>query len=115
MYRINYAEVLDDSPKTARERERHALDHSIALLTAAESEGPDSRESIEALFFVQRLWGAFIEDLARPENDLPPALKADLISIGIWVLGETDNIRLHKSKNYRGIIEVSQTIAEGLQ
>lgn len=115
MYRINYAEVLDEAPKTARERERRALEHSIELLVAAESKGSGSRESIEALFFVQRLWGAFIEDLARPDNDLPPALKADLISIGIWILGETDNIRLEKSTNYRGIIEVSQSIAEGLQ
>jgi flagellar protein FlaF len=115
MYRFNYAEVLEESPKTAREREHQAILHSVALLTAAEAKGPSSKESVEALFFVQRLWAAFIEDLARSDNDLPPALKADLISIGIWILGETDNIRLNKSKNYRGIIDVSQSIAEGLK
>ena len=50
-----------------------------------------------------------------PENDLPQALRADLISIGLWVMREAEQIRLEKSTNFKGIIEVSATIRDGLQ
>jgi flagellar protein FlaF len=115
MYRFSYAEVLEESPKEARYRERKAIEHSIEQLTAAEAKGARSREAIEALLFVRRLWTLFLEDLARPENELPQALRGDLISIGIWILKEAEEIRLERSKNFKGIVEVSRAIAEGLQ
>jgi len=74
MYQFSYAEVLDETPQGARERERQALDRSIELLEAADKVGVRSREAIEALLFVRRLWSVLIEDLADPENDLPQAL-----------------------------------------
>jgi flagellar protein FlaF len=115
MYRFSYAEVLDETPKTAREREREALDRSIELLKRAEGAGSRSRETIEALLYVRRLWSHLIEDLAKPENDLPPNLRADLISIGLWILREAEQIRLEKSDNFKGLIEVSTAIRDGLQ
>ena len=36
MYQFSYAEVLDETPKGARERERQAIDRSIELLREAE-------------------------------------------------------------------------------
>ena len=66
MYQFSYAEVLDETPKGARERERQAIDRSIELLREAEAQGVRSRAAIEAILFVRRLWGYLIEDLARP-------------------------------------------------
>jgi flagellar biosynthesis activator protein FlaF len=115
MYQFSYAEVLDETPQGARERERQALDRSIELLEAADKAGVRSREAIEALLFVRRLWSVLIEDLGDPENDLPQALRADLISIGLWVMREAELIRLEKSSNFRGIVEVSTVIRDGLK
>ena len=115
MYQFSYAEVLDETPQGARERERQALDRSIELLEAADKVGVRSREAIEALLFVRRLWSVLIEDLGDPENDLPQALRADLISIGLWIIRESEQIRLEKSANFKGIIEVSAAIRDGLQ
>ena len=115
MYQFSYAEVLDETPKGARERERDAIDRSIELLKAAELRGAGSREAVEAILFARRLWSYFIEDLAKAENDLPQALRADLISIGLWVMRESEQIRLEKSTNFKGIIEVSAAIRDGLQ
>jgi|SRR3954463_12551092 flagellar protein FlaF len=115
MYQFSYAEVLDETPRGARERERQAIERSIELLEAADKAGVRSREAIEALLFVRRLWGVLIEDLADTENDLPQALRADLISIGLWVMREAEQIRLEKSANFKGIIEVSATIRDGLK
>lgn len=115
MYQFSYAEVLDETPKDARERERQAIERSIDLLEAAEKAGIESRETIDALLFVRQLWGFFIEDLAKRENDLPQQLRADLISIGLWIVREAEQIRLEKSSNFKGIIEVSRAIHEGLK
>jgi flagellar protein FlaF len=115
MYKFYYNEVLEESPKEAREQERTALERTIAMLRDAEQKGPGSREAVEALFYVRKLWGIFIEDLAQSDNGLPPKLRADLVSIGLWVMRETEEIRQGRSKNFAALIEVSQTISEGLK
>jgi flagellar protein FlaF len=38
-----------------------------------------------------------------------------LISIGLWIMREAEQIRLEKSSNFRGIIEVSTAIRDGLK
>jgi flagellar biosynthesis activator protein FlaF len=115
MYQFSYAEILDDSPKEARERERAAMDRAIELLQAAERAGVHSGEATEATQFVRRLWAALIEDLSKAENALPQSLRADLISVGLWIMREAEQIRLGKSTNFKGIIEVSAQVREGLQ
>jgi flagellar biosynthesis activator protein FlaF len=115
MYRFSYAEVLEETPQTSREREHLAVGHSIELLKAAQAKGPTSREAVEAIYFTRKLWAFFIEDLAKPENDLPRQLRADLISIGIWIMRESEEIRLGNSTNFKGLVDVSQLIAGGLQ
>jgi flagellar protein FlaF len=114
MYQFPYAEVLDETPQGARERERQAIERSIELLEAADKAGAQSREAVDALHYLRRLWSLLVEDLAKPENDLPEQLRADLISIGLWVIREAEQIRLEKSTNFKGIIEVSQNIRDGL-
>jgi flagellar protein FlaF len=115
MYQFSYAEVLDETPKGARERERQVIDRSIELLREAEKNGAGSREAIEAILYVRKLWSYLIEDLGRTENDLPKALRADLISIGLWILRESEQIQREKSENFKGLIDVSVSIRDGLK
>ncbi|MGL4397206.1 MAG: flagellar biosynthesis regulator FlaF [Hyphomicrobium sp.] len=115
MYQFSYADIVEESFSTSRERERAAIARSIELLTAAESEGTTSRAGTEALLFTQRLWSLLIEDLAKPENDLPSTLRASLISIGLWMFREIEDIRLGKTATFKGLIEISETISEGLK
>lgn len=115
MYQFPYAEILEETPEACRGRERRAIERSIELLQAAQKSGARSREAAEALSFLRRLWSILIEDLGKPENDLPQALRADLISIGLWILREAEQIRLEKSENFAGLIDVSRTICEGLE
>ena len=115
MYQAGYAEVLDDATAMARSHERRAFDRAIELLVAAQERGRRSRESVEAVLFVTRLWTMMLEDLASPDNGLPPELRANLISIGIWVLKEVERIRREESDNFAGIIEISESIRSGLK
>ena len=109
-----YAEIQDDSGNEARNRERDAIERSIALLEQARAAGPQSREAIDALHYLDRLWSLLLEDLAHAENQLPKELRANLMSIGIWILRESDTIRTSQSGSLQGLIDVSQMISNGL-
>lgn len=115
MYRFSYAEILEDSSDECREREKMAFDRAIDLLRAAAAAGAKSLESSEALSFVQRLWSILIEDLLSPENGLPDTLRAELISIGLWIMKEADLIRQGQSDNLGALIDINTMIRNGLR
>lgn len=115
MYQFSYADIQTDSLADAKDRERQLLDRSIELLVEARNAGIDTHQSIEAIHFMHRVWTTFIEDLGSPENELPKELRANLISIGLWLLREGESIRQGASDNFDGLIEVSQIIRDGIQ
>lgn len=115
MYQFSYAEIMADNVADAKDRERQVLDKSLRLLEEARAKGRDSREAVEALFFTRRVWISFIEDLRHPENQLELELRANLISIGIWILKETEKIRTRQSDNFQGVIDVVTIIRDGLK
>jgi flagellar protein FlaF len=115
MYQFSYAEIQTDSIADAKDRERQLLTRSIDLLVGARDTGPMSMQAIEALHFMNKVWTAFIEDLGSPDNELPKELRANLISIGLWLLREGEKIRQGRSDNFEGLIDVSQIIRDGIQ
>jgi flagellar protein FlaF len=115
MYQFSSADIQNDSIADAKDRERQVLDRAIELLVEAQKTGVDSFKSIEAIHFVHRVWTTFLDDLSNPENQLPKELRANLISIGMWVLRESEAIRQGTSNNFDGLIEVSQIIRDGLR
>jgi flagellar biosynthesis activator protein FlaF len=115
MYQFSYAEVQSDSVADAREREKQLLSRSIDLLVEARANGHQSRQAIEAIHFLNRIWTNLVEDLGNPENALPKELRANLISIGLWMLREAEEVRQGRSDNFEGLIEISQIIRDGMQ
>ncbi len=115
MYKFQYDDVISDSSQSLRSYEQMALAHSIKLLALAEHKGKHTREAIDAIFFVNRLWSFFIEDLMKAENGLPPEVRASLISVGLWLLKEAEQISNGEAQSFKGMIDVTQTILEGLE
>lgn len=115
MYQFSYADIQTDSVADAKDRERQLLSRSIDLLVAARDVGPMSMQAIEAVYFMNKVWTAFIEDLGSADNELPTELRANLISIGLWLLREGEEVRQGRSSNFEGLIEVSQIIRDGIQ
>lgn len=115
MYQFSYAEIQQDDLAEAKDRERQLLDRSIELLRDAKQRGAQSSEGREALFFVRRIWVRFIEDLGSSENELDAELRANLISVGIWILKESEKVRSGQSQNFDGIIEITGIIRDGLK
>ena len=64
---------------------------------------------------MNRVWTSFIQDLGSTDNELPKELRANLISIGLWLLREAEAVRQGESENFDGLIEVSQIIRDGIQ
>src|SRR5579863_5542003 len=115
MYQFSYKEIMEESTQDARARERQAMQRAIELLELGQQKGVKSLEAAEALNYLNKLWHIFIDDLAKPENDLPNALRAELISIGIWITNEINRMRLGKSENFGGLIEICAIIRDGLR
>lgn len=114
MYRFSYADILNQPPPSARQRERLAIEHSIERLRAAMDKGSGSPEAVEAAHVVRKLWASRIDELTMPGHELPKPLRADLIAVGQWIMQEAEAVRFGRSSNLAGLIEVSQLIAEGL-
>ena len=115
MYEFAYNEVVEESRETMRERERVALDRVIGMLRAAQERGPQSRERIDALFYLRRLWIIFLDDLEDPNNELPEPLRRGIASIGVWMMKEIDRVRSRVTDDLAPMIEINEIIRDGLK
>jgi len=115
MYEFAYNDVIEDSHQTLRAREQAAMDRVIEMLRAAQEKGPQSRELIDALFYLRRLWMIFIDDLNDPSNELPAQLRAGIVSIGAWMMKEIDRVRGGQTSDLTPMIEINELIRDGLK
>ncbi len=114
MYEFAYNEIVEESSRSMRAQEARALDRVIAMLREAEGNGPKSREGISALYQLKTLWTVFLDDLKGSENGLPTTLRAQLISIGIWIIKEIERLRGGQVTDLSPLIEINQIIRDGL-
>jgi flagellar protein FlaF len=114
MYQLSYAEIMEGDARESRAREQLVFDRAIELMRRAEAAGGGSAEAGEAIQYVQRLWMFFIENLGNPDNDLPVALKDNLISIGRWAIAEADRIVADRERGFASLIDVNTAIRNGL-
>ncbi len=115
MYEFAYNEVVEESRQTLRARERAAMDRVIGMLRLAQEKGPLSRERVDALFYLRRLWMIFLDDLKDPNNELPDQLRAGIVSIGIWMMKEIDRVRSRATDDLAPMIEINEIIRDGLR
>jgi flagellar protein FlaF len=109
-----YEAVVEESGYQERGRERQALSLGIDRLERVQGGRFSFEDLVESLLYVRRLWTIFIEDLAHPENALPEKLRADIISIGLWVVKEADRLREEKSNDVMQLIEINRLIRDAL-
>jgi flagellar protein FlaF len=114
MYKFSYAQTMDEIGNDPRQDEREALGIVISQLELAREKGPRSREAVEAIFNTRRVWSHFLESLAGNENELPVEIRADLISIGIWVLKELERLRRQETDSFDALIDINGIIRDSL-
>jgi flagellar protein FlaF len=106
--------MIEDSGHEARNREQQAIDHGVGLLKRLQNGDLPSPEGAEALLYIRRLWAFFIQDLASPRNGLPEKLRADLISIGLWIIKEADRIREEEADDVGELLAINVVIRDAL-
>lgn len=110
----SYAEIIEDSAEQGRSSEREALLHSIAVMEDADRDRSNPGKRAMAIYTVNRLWAMMLEDLASPQNGYPPQLRAQIVSIGIFILRQCEVLRSDRTKDFSVIAEISRIIEKGL-
>jgi flagellar protein FlaF len=108
MTRATRAYATAATHRSQREQEADVFRRTIGALKMARDAGPIPR--VRALADNRRLWLAVSDLMHNPESALPIDLRASIVSVGLAVQREMD--RDHP--NFDFLIEINQTIAEGL-
>jgi flagellar protein FlaF len=84
-----------------------------ALMEAAEADETDLQTRIAAIDWNRRLWGALASDCAREGNALPEALRAQIISLSLWVSRHSSAV-MRREEGFQPLIDVNKIIMQGL-
>ncbi len=88
-------------------------DVTRALMNAAQATPADVTARMGALDWNRRLWSTLSADCASPENRLPEAARAQIISLAIWVTKYTSQVARGEA-GFDLLIEVNRSIMQGL-
>ena len=84
-----------------------------ALMEAARTDPANFKVRIDALDWNRRVWSALAADCATPENSLPPPVRAQIISLSIWVCRYTSDV-MQRREDIEPLIDVNRIIMQGL-
>ncbi|MFO1014379.1 MAG: flagellar biosynthesis regulator FlaF [Caulobacteraceae bacterium] len=84
-----------------------------ALMEAEKAPIDDLKTRINALDWNRRVWSALATDCSSPQNGLPNALRASIISLSIWVAKHSSAV-MRKEETFEALIDVNRLIMQGL-
>ena len=84
-----------------------------ALMEAEKSPVDDFKVRIDALDWNRRMWSALATDCSTPDNALPQALRASIISLSIWVAKHSSAV-MRKEEDFEPLIDINRMIMQGL-
>jgi flagellar protein FlaF len=115
MNRASSAEAMEDGSDVARRREQMAFDYGLTMLERLREADATRHDRLEAMLYMRRLWSFLLEDLGKPTNDLPPELRSTLISIGIWMIKESEHIAEGRMDHLADMVAVMTAVRNGLE
>ncbi|MFZ4070434.1 MAG: flagellar biosynthesis regulator FlaF [Caulobacterales bacterium] len=100
--------------ETPRDREYRAFGQATAQLMDAQRAGRAAiAERAAALGFNRRLWTLLASDCAHPENTLPQALRAQIISIAMFVDRHSSAV-MRDGAEIDPLVDINRAVMEGL-
>ncbi|MBI1239809.1 MAG: flagellar biosynthesis regulator FlaF [Alphaproteobacteria bacterium] len=84
-----------------------------ALLDAAALPRTD-RRVIDAIDWNRRMWSAFANDCASPENQLLPSLRGQIISLSLWVARYSSQV-MRENADMMPLVDINRLIMQGLE
>ncbi|HEX4180269.1 MAG TPA: flagellar biosynthesis regulator FlaF [Caulobacteraceae bacterium] len=83
-----------------------------ALMDAAATPH-DLAKRVDALDWNRRLWSTLAADCAQPENRLSSDVRAQIISLSMWVGRHTSAI-VRREEGFEALIDLNRTMMQGL-
>jgi len=84
-----------------------------ALMNAAEADADDLRTRMDALDWNRRMWSALATDCSNSANTLPHSVRANIISLSLWVNRHTSAV-MRKEEEIEPLIDINRMIMQGL-
>lgn len=103
--------ALSENPRDAEYRLFGQV--TRALIEAAAVPPEDVRGRIDALDWNRRLWSALASDCSDPGNVLPPPLRAQIISLSMWVSRHTSAV-IRREEEIDPLIDINRIMMQGL-
>ena len=84
-----------------------------ALMDASRADPADIKTRIDALDWNRRLWSTLATDCSNPDNTLPAPLRAQLISISLFVSRHSSAV-MRREEDFEPLIDINKMIMQGL-
>jgi flagellar biosynthesis activator protein FlaF len=84
-----------------------------ALMEAQSLPEDDIVGRMDALDWNRRMWSALASDCSAPENVMAPPLRAQIISLSLWVNRHTSAV-MRREEEIEPLIEINRIIMQGL-
>jgi flagellar protein FlaF len=85
-----------------------------ALMTASATTAEEIGARMDALDWNRRLWSVLAADCASNGNQLPAPLRANIISLSLWVNRHTSAIMRNEAE-FGPLIDVNKMMMQGLE
>jgi flagellar protein FlaF len=82
-------------------------------MDAAVAPEDDLQVRIDALDWNRRMWSALATDCSSSENGLPQSVRAQIISLSLWV-NRHSSLVMRKEEDFEALIDVNRMIMQGL-
>lgn len=110
---LNAYQNASKTSETPQQTEYRLFVDVTRSLIEAEGLGKTDVKLHDALHWNRRMWSAFASDCAVEGNDLPKTLRAQIISLSIWV-GKHSSKVIHEGEDIQALIDVNKSVMEGL-
>ena len=84
-----------------------------ALIEASQADPKDIATRIDALGWNRQVWSTLSGICSGPDNQLPPQVRANIISLAIFVSRHTSSVMSGK-ENFDTLIEINRMMMQGL-
>ncbi len=120
-----YHNASDAYSNTAATTDQRSLEGKILMKAAlrmeqladrlAKDEQPTLDEISDVMEYNQKLWTVFVAETMNDDHPLPPEIKNNIASLGMFVFKRTIDILADtKPEKIRALIDINRNIASGL-
>jgi flagellar biosynthesis activator protein FlaF len=111
-----YAQVAKETA-SPRQLEANLLLKAAAKLQAVHESWREKPVGLnEAITYNRKLWTVFIDAVLKDDNQLPLAVRQNIVNLGMFVMGETFSLMTKpKPEHLLSLIKINRELAAGLR